>query len=336
VDISCILPPGADTPAHIELAEQLGYTRAWCFDTPALCSDMWMTLALAAERTSRIGLATGMTIPALRHASATASAMATLAGLAPGRVTLGVGTGLTARRLIGKPAMRWSEVAEYVDAVRRLLRGEPAVIDGTKVQLRHPATQRPAYPVDVPIVAAVEGPVGIEAARRMNADGIATNGPIPDDFSWGMRVTFGTVLDPGESPTSDRVLASAGPGAALFYHLTYDIGGEAVDAMPGGAEWRRALEEIPPDERHLAHWEGHLVELNSLDRAAIPPEVIAGFGMVGTAEEIRGGVHALAEKGVTEIGFTPAGDIPAELERFAAANGLTGPVPAATAAASRS
>jgi 5,10-methylenetetrahydromethanopterin reductase len=317
VDISCILPPGSNTPDHIELAEQLGYTRAWCFDTPTLCADVWVTLAVAAERTTHIGLATGMAIPGLRHAATTASAAATLAGLAPGRFTLGVGSGLTARRLLGKRAHRWADVVEYVEAVRALLRHEKVLLDGTIVQLRHPTVQHPTYPIDIPVVAAVEGKVGIEAARRMKADGVATNGPVPDDFGWGMRVTFGTVLDPGESRTADRVLAAAGPGAALFYHLTYDMAGEAVDEMPGGAEWRRALEALPAEERHLAHWDGHLVELNAIDRATIPPEVVAGMTLVGTAEEVRSRVTALAAEGVTEIGFTPAGDIPAELRRFA-------------------
>jgi 5,10-methylenetetrahydromethanopterin reductase len=50
LDISCGFPPGPDTPAHIELAESLGYARAWCYDSPVFYRDVWMTLALAATR----------------------------------------------------------------------------------------------------------------------------------------------------------------------------------------------------------------------------------------------------------------------------------------------
>ena len=48
--------PSLDTPAHIELAESLGYRRAWCYDSPAVCADPWMVLAVTAGRTSAIGL----------------------------------------------------------------------------------------------------------------------------------------------------------------------------------------------------------------------------------------------------------------------------------------
>jgi 5,10-methylenetetrahydromethanopterin reductase len=37
--ISCVLAPSLDTPAHIELADRLGYRRAWCYDSPALYAD---------------------------------------------------------------------------------------------------------------------------------------------------------------------------------------------------------------------------------------------------------------------------------------------------------
>jgi uncharacterized protein (TIGR02118 family) len=54
--VSCVFAPALDTPAHIELAERLGYRRAWCYDSPAMYADPWMILALAAARTRAIGL----------------------------------------------------------------------------------------------------------------------------------------------------------------------------------------------------------------------------------------------------------------------------------------
>jgi alkanesulfonate monooxygenase SsuD/methylene tetrahydromethanopterin reductase-like flavin-dependent oxidoreductase (luciferase family) len=53
LEISCSFPAGLETPDHIVAAERLGYRRAWCYDSPALYSDVWITLARAAERTSR-------------------------------------------------------------------------------------------------------------------------------------------------------------------------------------------------------------------------------------------------------------------------------------------
>ena len=52
--ISAAFPPVPATPEHIALAETLGYSTAWVYDTPALQLDCWMTLALAATRTRRV------------------------------------------------------------------------------------------------------------------------------------------------------------------------------------------------------------------------------------------------------------------------------------------
>jgi 5,10-methylenetetrahydromethanopterin reductase len=47
-----------------------------------------MSLALAAEQTSRIGLGPGVLPPRLRHPMTNAATNAALAGLAPGRVAV--------------------------------------------------------------------------------------------------------------------------------------------------------------------------------------------------------------------------------------------------------
>jgi 5,10-methylenetetrahydromethanopterin reductase len=36
VDISCAFATSSDTPEHVQLAESLGYRRAWLYDSPAL------------------------------------------------------------------------------------------------------------------------------------------------------------------------------------------------------------------------------------------------------------------------------------------------------------
>ena len=55
MQLSCAFAPSRETPDHIVRAEELGYHRAWCYDSPALYADVWVTLALAATRTTSIG-----------------------------------------------------------------------------------------------------------------------------------------------------------------------------------------------------------------------------------------------------------------------------------------
>ena len=50
--ISAQFATSLSSAEHIVAAEQLGYDRAWLFDTPHESPDVWMMLALAAERTT--------------------------------------------------------------------------------------------------------------------------------------------------------------------------------------------------------------------------------------------------------------------------------------------
>ena len=86
MDISCAFATSSDTPAHVQLAETLGYRRAWLYDSPALYPDVWMILTRCAERTARIGLGPGVLVPSLRHPIVNAAAIAGLVDQAPGRV----------------------------------------------------------------------------------------------------------------------------------------------------------------------------------------------------------------------------------------------------------
>src|ERR1700752_1860444 len=95
MDISCAFATSSDSPAHVELAETLGYKRAWLYDSPALYPDVWLILSRCAERTSRIGLGPGVLVPSLRHPMVNAAAIAELVDQAPGRVAVAIGSGVT-------------------------------------------------------------------------------------------------------------------------------------------------------------------------------------------------------------------------------------------------
>ena len=328
--ISCVFAPSLATPAHIELAERLGYRRAWCYDSPALCADPWMVLALAAGRTRAIGLGPASLVPSLRHPMVTAAALTTLAGLAPGRVSTAFGTGLTGRMLLGERPMRWAEVEEYVAAVRALLRGEEASWNGSPVRLLQPA----GLPADVAVLIAADGPRGRAVAAELGDGVLTTRAPRairvprhpagPD--SRQVLLTFGTVLDEGEDAAGPRAVAAAGPALAAAYHAIYESkGADGVDRLPGGSEWRQAVEAVEPSRRHLAIHDGHLISLSPHDQTLLEraAPLLPNWTMTGTRSDIAARLHALTEAGITEVAYQPMGqDIPRELAAFAQAAGL--------------
>lgn len=316
MELSCAFATSTATPDHVVAAEALGYRRAWLYDSPALYTDVWATMALAAVRTSRIGLASGVLIPSLRHPMATAAAVATLEELAPGRVTMGVGSGFTGRFALGQRPNTWASVAEYVRTVQALLRGDEVVWEGATIAMLHPEGFGARRPLAVPTVIGVGGPKGEEVAREV-ADGVIVTAPSHPGWDWCARLTFGTVLRPGEDLASPRVRAAAGPGAAVAYHALYERGDDLA-RLPGGDRWRRHVEGTIEHRRHLETHAGHLVHLNPHDDDVLTPEVIGALTFTGTPDHLRHQLDSFAAGGITEIVFQPAGpDIVDELTAFA-------------------
>jgi 5,10-methylenetetrahydromethanopterin reductase len=319
-DLSCAFATSMATPDHVAAAESLGYRWAWLYDSPALYPDVWVTLARAAERTSTIGLGPGVLIPSLRHPMANAAAIATLVDLAgPDRVAVAVGTGFTGRFTLGQKPLRWAFVGDYVRVLRALLRGEVVEWEGAKMQMIQPAGYGAPRPIDVPFLLGAAGPKGIAAAKDV-ADGVFLAGapPVPG-FERESCLLFGTVLDDGEDVSSERVMAAAGHGAAVYYHFWFETG-RSMDDLPQGSAWVAAYADVPADERHLAIHDRHLVALNDRDSAFVTPEILMAMGGAFRPAELRERLGAMEAGGMTEIAYQPAGpDIPRELEAFAKA-----------------
>src|SRR5436190_2302730 len=106
------IPTDAESWRVVRRAEELGFARAWFYDTQMLSADPFVAMAAAAMKTTRIRLGTGVLIPSNRLAAVSANAFASLNKLAPGRIDLGVGTGLTGRRPMGLGAVKLAEMED--------------------------------------------------------------------------------------------------------------------------------------------------------------------------------------------------------------------------------
>jgi 5,10-methylenetetrahydromethanopterin reductase len=321
MEISCAFPTTLDSPDHVALAEELGYERAWLYDTPQQSPDIWMSLGLAAERTERIGLGPGVLVPSLRHPMVNAAGTAALAAMAPGRVVVGFGTGFTGRRAMGYRAIPWAYMVSYIRAYRALLRGETIEWEGARMRMLHPPGHAAPRPVDVPIIIGALGPKGHGVARELG-DGVYVTLSVPEfvrEYSWVSYLCWGTVLDEGEDADSERVRAAAGPGLSLAYHGAYEFG-TPLSELPGGDEWQAIIERTAPEERHLAVHNQHCVGLNEADLAAWDAggrAMLEEATVSGSPDRVRQRLGELAAQGVTEVVFQPCGpDIRRELEVF--------------------
>ena len=226
-------------------AEGQGYDFCWVWDSPLLRSNLWVMMALVAERTERIRVGSGVAIPGLRVAPATANAIATVNRLAPGRTFLGVGTGNTAMRNMGQLPMTVADYAEDLRVIKALLNGE--TVDYTANGRTHPVNfqslELDYVDIDHPIPIHVGGfgPRSQALAGELGdglITGIPRGGTIPDALSNVQRgadqvgrslANFETtalvnmlMLNPDETLTSPRVLQEVGSSVMVNVHYLYD------------------------------------------------------------------------------------------------------------------
>ena len=110
-----------------KMAEDYGFSHAWFYDSQMGYSDVYASMALYAYHTRTLKLGTYVSVLGNRIAPVTAHSIATINELAPGRTILGVGTGFTARNMMGMPPIRLKTIHEHVEIIRDLLAGKEAL-----------------------------------------------------------------------------------------------------------------------------------------------------------------------------------------------------------------
>ncbi|HYB43081.1 MAG TPA: LLM class flavin-dependent oxidoreductase, partial [Candidatus Methylomirabilis sp.] len=70
MDFGIGIASGVDGWKAAQRAEAVGFSHAWFYDTQLLCADVFVSMALAAVKTSRIRLGSGVLVPTNRIAPA--------------------------------------------------------------------------------------------------------------------------------------------------------------------------------------------------------------------------------------------------------------------------
>ena len=317
-----------DAWKDLVIAEDQGFTYAWFYDSQMIYSDVYVCMAMAAEHTKRIKLATGVAIPSNRIEPVTAHSIATINLLAPGRTVLGVGTGFTGRNTMGLPPIPLSRLREYVTMVRRLLRGEEVMYrDGGRERAIRFLHQERGYinlRDPVPIHIAADGPKALELTGEIGdgwltvisdpdrfkqkfdslKKGAAQTGRTLRDFPVTM-LSSGCVLRDGESITSPRVLERVGPFAVVFLHALWEASAITTNVSgPLAKLWERYRDEhiakmkTPPDKRYLEVHEGHLIYLRPGEERYIDETLLRTMTLTGRGDEIVARLRAVDASGV--------------------------------------
>ncbi len=319
---------------YVVRAEELGYTHAWLADSQMIWSDCYATLALAAVRTERIRLGTGVAVTGTRPAPVTAASIATINALAPGRTFLGVGAGNTALRIMGQPPQRIAEFDRYLGTLRPLLRGEEARIPtplGERA-IRHLMPEQgfvrfePRIPLyvsgfgprslalagrhgDGAVIALPSAPEHVGMARQAVDAGAREAGRRLEDFPITALAHI-SILDAGERADSPRIKAEAGPMAMAHVHFAYDqwrqLGKEPPALLrPMWDDYCAMLDAVPAERLHQRIHEGHNCWVVPDEERFLTAELIEGTCLVGTADDVCQRLQAFGSAGVDQVMILP-------------------------------
>jgi 5,10-methylenetetrahydromethanopterin reductase len=286
-------------------AERLGFGGIWVADSQSIFRDAYQALAVAATRTTRLQLATGVTNPVTRHLAVIASSIATLAELSGGRAVLGIGVGESAVRMLGLAPARLAQLEAATAALRALLAGEPAHVGGHEIrQVWSGGT--------APIVYAASGPRALRLAGKV-ADGVLFQvGAHPDLVRYGLEH-----IDAGMRE-ADRSVDEVRKVLRLACVVDSDRSGARgqargyVAAAAGTVSWAVPEERMPPGlhddltrmkERYdyARHTSG-----DAEHAALISDRIIDAIAVAGTPDEAVPRFRELAELGVDAFCITTA------------------------------
>ncbi|MFT5450120.1 MAG: 5,10-methylenetetrahydromethanopterin reductase [Gammaproteobacteria bacterium] len=312
-------------------AEAMGYAFCWAFDTPMLRSNPFVLLGLAAARTRTIRLGVGVAVPGLREAPEMANAIATVNCLAPGRTFLGLGTGNTAMRTLGRRPMRLKAFASYIGTVRALLAGDATPYqsdDGVhEIRLQSPGPGYINIDALVPVHVGGFGPRAQALAGALG-DGLITGFPRGgtiasalanvrrgaegaqrslDGFETSAMVNV-LMLEPGETLASERVVAECGSAVMANIHYLVDLMRETGAEPPDYVLpiWQEYLDFHATRNAVSAHrklHESHYSYLDPDEARFVTPEIIRAFCIAGHAEEVIAQIKALEAQGLDALTF---------------------------------
>jgi alkanesulfonate monooxygenase SsuD/methylene tetrahydromethanopterin reductase-like flavin-dependent oxidoreductase (luciferase family) len=310
-----------DDPDLVREAASLGFESVWAGEGQG--KSAFGKLERWAAATDEIGLATGIVNVYSRSPAAVAQSIATLDAHSGGRAILGLGVahpGVVADfhgMTFDRPLPR---MAEYIELVRRYLRGDPAGFDGAFFSPARTAFWDAFEPerAEIPIYNAALGPANVRLTGEY-ADGWLPNfypeSRFESALSW-----LETGLARADRDRSDVDVA--------MYVLAAVHDDEARARRAAASHIAYYCREIPGYYAGVAEAAGFGDEVAAVRAAetdeaaadAVTADLVDALALAGTEADVREGLAGLRAAGVgLPIVRAPAGTSDAWLERAMAA-----------------
>ena len=302
--------PVTEVAEFVRQCEEAGFNGVGLLDSQMLERDVFVSMALAVQATSRIRVASAVTNPVTRHVSVLASAVKTVAELAPDRVEFWIGRGYSCVRTIAVKPASVRQMRESILTLKRLLAGQEVSFNGVTSRMRHgDAAMVPIYisatgPRAIELAGEVADgvvlqiglhPAAVETARQHLAVGAKRAGRNPDDVE--LILTAATIIHNDQQEAREMARPLCVARLMEDYHARWlrlaGMGTEALD-LP------KELWELYPDVPHAEDWE----KAKRLC-AFLPDDLLAQLcdfiGLIGTAEYCARRVQELEDSGIGHL-----------------------------------
>jgi 5,10-methylenetetrahydromethanopterin reductase len=286
-----------------QMVERDGWAGLALTDSQSLGGDTFAALAVAAQVTERITLATGATNPATRHPAVVASAIATVQVESRGRAWLGIARGDSAMAYIGRAPLPLSEFGTGLAQIQTLLRGQTVDFGGTESRLQWLAQQSVAK---VPLAVAATGPKVIELAARV-ADAITFSvGAEPQRLRPAIALARETRAAAGLPPLRLGAYINA------VAHPEVDVARAQVRGRMGvyarfSTMDRRVMSALPAADRAVAEELVRTYDMQShaatgaRHEAALDDDFVDRFGIVGPSADVAQRLTEIVKLGLDHV-----------------------------------
>ena len=283
--------PVSEVAQFVSRCEEAGFDGVGILDSQMLERDVFVSMAMAAQATSRIRISAAVLNPVTRHVSVMASAIKTVSETAPGRAEFWIGRGFSSVQTIGVPPATVREMRQCVVTLKSLLSGEEVTFKGATSRMRHGDSQLPRIfiaahgPRTIEVAGEVADgvllqvglhPRSVELARQHLEAGARRAGRNPADLEMVLCATTIIMDDQQEAREMARPLCVQ--RLVEKSHAPY-LQAAGIDAR--GLEIPPELSELYPDIPHAEDWE-KARRLCSF----LPDEILAqmcdAIGLVGT------------------------------------------------------
>ena len=296
-------PPASRVIELTRLAEELGFSHAWTFDSHILWQEPYVIHSQMLGATERIMVGPFVTNPATRDPTVTASVFATLNDMFGNRTVCGIGRGDSARRVLGRKPTTLAQTERAIHVIRELAEGREIETPAGEVRIPWVRDGR------LEVWMAGYGPRALALAGRA-ADGFILQLADPVVVRWTVGRVREAAREAGRDPDAITVCVAApayvGDDLAHQREQCRWFGGmvgnhvvEMVRRYGEGGDLPHALTDYVRARQDYDY--AHHGRAGNPDTEFVPDDIVDRFCLLGGAEDHVERLRELEALGVDQF-----------------------------------